>query len=298
MSLAEEFANKQLLPQAFQAAVLMSPESRQQFLSLTHPVALARFVAFVKSRMQAAGTDVFLRGQTADYPGMVPALFRTSSWEERLHRLKAYQQGLDHLQRELGYLRFARENAGAVFQHYGLQTPWLDLVDNLYTALWFATHEHVDCDGQSYYRRSARPYGWIYLVATAAAGVEPLICVDLRKEQSSMNVRLQVQHGVSVASQGDLGEPIRYDYALFVIARVRVPNDRRFSFEGTLAKSQFLFPPPALDESSRILLESRANELLAETEACYGLKHEVLGRVRRVRYRAPNAKIEHINAAS
>jgi hypothetical protein len=293
VTLIEEFEGKQFLPPAFEARVLANSATQRKFLSLSHPVALARFVAFAKSRMQTAGSDVYLRGQTGDCPGMVPSLFRGVPHDSLLARFSAYQNALEAIQHEVGYNRFTRENAGAVFQHYGLNTPWIDLVDNFYTALWFATHEHVNYNGQSYYRRSRCEHGWIYLIAPGQHNQSPLVYVDLRKEQSSMNVRLQVQHGVSVASQGDLYDPVLFDYDAFVVACIRVPNDRRFQLDGSLARSQFYFPPPDLDQSFRLLLTSRANELLSDAESRLRLPSEALGRIRAVRYRAPRATLQN-----
>jgi hypothetical protein len=285
MLLMREFAEKQNLPKPFAVRLELSRLTGEEFLCMDHPVALARFVAFIKSRVKGVNASVYLRGQTTEYAGMTPALFRGANGDEGI-RFAAYKKALLGLQAELPYLRFGRTNIGAVFQHYGLRTPWIDLVDNIYTAVWFATHSHDGDDPiRSSYHPSQEPYGWIYLVATVQVGAAGLVCVDLRREQSSMNVRLQVQHGLSIASQHDHADKAAMrDYGHFVVARVRIPNDRRFRLQGALATTQFYFPPQRLDESFDLLVRSRANEILAAIEAENNIG-AVLGRVRRVSYR-------------
>lgn len=262
-----------------------------EFLCLDDATALARFVAFVKYRIQQLGGDVFLRGQVSHYPGLVPALFRGASEQAAQRRAAAYRQALSRVQDDLPYGRFHRSNVGALLQHYGAKTPWIDLVDNLYTALWFATHEHrSDHDNRSYYVRAPSEFGWVVLVGTRTIDGESLRCIDLRKHHSSMNVRLHAQHGISAASQDDWEPPTRVDYETYVVARVRVPNDRRFRVNGHLASPRFLFPSPQLDESFNILLSSAANRILAEHERDFRLPDNTLGRIGRIRVSRPNRR--------
>lgn len=287
MSFANEFAYKSGLPPAFGARVGYL-EDGSEYLGLQHPAALARFVAFVKYRVQLTGGDVFLRGQTEHHRGMTPALFRQVAAPELARRVDAYARVLGKIQESLPYGRFHRSNPGALFQHYGLKTPWLDLVDNLYTAVWFATHEHrSDSEFRSYYQPSRQRTGWVTLISTRSTENQHLHCIDLRKHHSSMNVRLHAQHGISAATQEDFASPALYDYGEFVVGRVCIPNNGAFALRGRLASPRFLFPPPSIDESFQLLLSSPTNALLATCERQFGLPNGALGRINAILYRAP-----------
>jgi hypothetical protein len=193
------------------------------------------------------------------------------------------------LGRELPYTRFLRENVGALLQHYGIKTPWLDLVDNLYTATWFAFHQHhIDAEGRTYYTLSDSDVGYLYLVATREEmGHRQLVCVDLRKHHSSLNVRPHAQHGVSAAASSDSNAVTWYDYEENVVARIRLPKKRAFLIGGGLAQVRFLFPGKEVDDSYRILLNSGIGMLLKNVTREYNLDRTALGGISKIRYRAP-----------
>ena len=287
--LAREFVQKKLLPAPFRAQ-LIKTAAGEEALALEHPVALARFVAFAKSKASKYNADVLMRGQDEDYPGMIPSVFRGDP-ANRQSRMKAYAELLAKAPALLGYTRFRRENLGAVLQHYGFRTPWLDVVDNLYTAIWFALHSRrTDANNRPYYTSSPKRYGWIYLVATRRPGVVQLFCIDLRKHHSSMNVRLHAQHGFAVASQEDMNPAISEDYGPNVIARIRIPNSSQFTLRGALARTAFLFPGPDIDESLQLLLDSSLPRLLSELEISHGLPNGDLGRIDNYRLRRPASR--------
>lgn len=287
MSFVSDFATKEFLSPRYGVRTERSARTGRDVLLLDHPAVLARFIAFVKARVAAWDGEVYLRGQTEEFPGMVPALFRM----DEVHHCaatEAYTTMLDMVPRHLVYRRFDRDNIGSVLQHYGIRTPWLDVVDNIWTALWFATNEHVQgVDDQAFYRRSTRPFGWIFLIMTATPDQRRLRVVDLRKQHSSEIVRIQVQHGLSLASQDDYDIITTRDYGDFVAACVRIPNTRRFRPAGSLGNASFFFPAEPLDPSYRILLESNVNAVVESAERDHHLHACALGRVVRYRYRAP-----------
>jgi hypothetical protein len=283
--LVDEFATTKKLPAKWGVRRERAP-SGGVCLALDDAAALARFVAFVKHRADQLGREVFLRGQVDDFPGMVPGLFRDADDDSCEARGRAYDAVLTRIVELFGHGRFRRSDLGALLQHYGLRTPWLDLVDNIYTAAWFATNRYCrDQRGGGHYSRSAERYGWLYLIATGHQNHSRLFCVDLRKHHSSMCLRLHAQHGLSAATQHD-GAPIEhFDYGQHVVARVRIPNDTRFIVSGALASPRFFFPSAHLDESYALLRSERLSGLLARAEREYGLPESTLGRVERVWYR-------------
>lgn len=115
---------------------------RSTFLSIERPTTLASFFAYCSG--QTANTRIFLRGCTENHTTAYPSLFRPTLDENPEHdqttRWLAYKYLLENL-RKLDGRRWRRKDLGAVLQHYGIRTPWLDVARNLYSATWFATHE-------------------------------------------------------------------------------------------------------------------------------------------------------------
>ena len=103
-------------------------------MQLEDPVVLSAFVAYCSSRKRR----VFLRGTVRDYSTSFPSLFRDPanqdgqcSPEQCGRRWSAYRAVAEELACRLKpsgpRSRWRRENIGAVLQHYGIRTPWLDV---------------------------------------------------------------------------------------------------------------------------------------------------------------------------
>ena len=197
-------------------------EHGRQYIHIEKPVALPVFAAFCSGNDQ----EVFLRGCTQNFEKSLPSLFRDTS-----RNVNAHWRDYECLLRELKAsqaikgLGWNRPNLGAVLQHYGIKTPWLDVVRNLYTAIWFATHDlkqspcerhesiEDDCRGcgsRRFAKPSCQKYGWIsfYMKDSLCSIEDPclsrkLIVQDIPCKQSSKHFRPHAQQGVSLAMQCD-----------------------------------------------------------------------------------------------
>ena len=103
------------------------------FLHIEDPITLPVFAAFCSGN----GREVFLRGCTKDFGNSRPSLFRNITNDDVATRWKNYKCLLHELSESKARkgLRWERSNLGAVLQHYGIKTPWLDVVRNLHTAV-------------------------------------------------------------------------------------------------------------------------------------------------------------------
>jgi hypothetical protein len=130
---------------------------------------LIQLVGYLKYKYSIG--NVLLRGQTALYPTLSPSLFRPDSISPDMNRknrariigslaARAAAWNCDHKHHRVatcpekasqprrseaqlvasGTPRYAVE---PLLQHYGIRTRWLDVVDNLWVALWFACHHFV-----------------------------------------------------------------------------------------------------------------------------------------------------------
>jgi len=193
-------------------------------LELDEPARLANFVAFCRRQR------VYLRGENRRHRSLLPSLFRnTLAPNDRATTWRAYRLFLQKLRENLRGTRFSESNLGAVLQHYGFRTPWLDVLDDMHAAVWFALNRRCDLGGTLRYRRSEADSGWIIVLATSGVWQQ-----DLRRSQSSRHTRCHVQQGFSLGMQADREAQPRpdQDFASLVVGTVRIPNCERWRVRG------------------------------------------------------------------
>jgi hypothetical protein len=234
------------------------------------PVVVARFVSEVRQEVEQRwpGGRVLLRGQPEDHAGMVPGIFRE-------HRnvpdatLREAEACLENLLR--GILpknkRFQRPDLAALLQHYGVKTTWLDVVDDLRVASWFAMHRISD--GRAEPRTGGS--GWLYLLSSKS-DAECLTVLDLRLVHHGLSLRPHVQQGWSLRGTGR-------DLNGHVVAAVEFPVNERWRLDGHMAQPAFLFPPAGLDDTLQRLSKAEVSGCLREAERRSGLAVGALGNV-------------------
>jgi hypothetical protein len=86
--------------------------------------------------------SVYFRGQSKLYPTLPPSLYRgLTKPDARDQRDAKMQVFLKRVRKEQKVLRAVDEHIREpLLQHYGFKTRWLDVVDNVWVALWFACH--------------------------------------------------------------------------------------------------------------------------------------------------------------
>ena len=134
----------------------MDEDDYGQYMHVKDPVVLASFLAFCSGNHNR----VFLRGCCRNFPMSFPSLFRDqgSFCGDPKKRWSTYRCVLRKLRDLLTGTRWDRENLGAVLQHYGIKTPWLDVVRNLHTTIlrWVVRYAET-CEKR--WRRFERPVG-------------------------------------------------------------------------------------------------------------------------------------------
>ena len=260
---------KQFSSQNSASAKLIDNEG-SVFLSVERPTTLAAFFAFCSG--QSIDTRVFLRGCTENYDRAYPSLFRSlpdhDVVKQRAKRWNAYRSVLDHMAK-LDGRRWRRADLGAVVQHYGIKTPWLDVVRNLYSATWFATHNLRGTGPDGVVAPTENDYGWIsFFRRKHRANGNTLQVRDISSYHSSMHLRPHAQHGGSLAMQKDKASSLNYcqDFNTFRIAQVRIPNSTEWKLSGYMASSAFMFPSRRFDDSLCLLSNPRFQSIL--DEAC------------------------------
>ena len=269
-----------------------------EYMHVQDPVVLAAFVAFCSDDHR----PVFLRGCCrGDFPHSYPSLYRDGPdgkdyCKDPDKRWRAYKSLLKKLEelKQQGVLtgtRWDRPNLGAILQHYGVKTPWLDVVRNLYTAIWFATHELVDVKKDPL-RRKVKPTreddGWILLFAACRPGQQRLTVGDLMETQSSLHVRPHAQHGLSLGmkcdpTERDEGFPPTArttDFNTHRITRVRFPaRSEKWKLCGHMFRSSFLFPGRQHDDSLQQLMSDEVRSAIKDACSECNIDKNALGTV-------------------
>ena len=154
---------------------------------------LIQFIGFGKYKNNKIG-NVYFRGQTSLYNGsMIPSLYRgktkldSITWKYNA-RINAAIKGK----------RIFRQYNRAVFepliQHYGVRTPYIDLVDNVWVALWFALHQakavSINTHEYVYYYDSKEEYSYIILMVSDLMYCDTMcLGVSLRESEIRQSYR-------------------------------------------------------------------------------------------------------------
>ncbi|GEM_PF-3200018 len=246
-------------------------------------VGLVRVVGYVQYRTEHR---VLMRGQTACYGVMKPSAYRGAGAREVDPALETMLEGfraassLDRRPRH-------EPSTEPFLQHYGIRTRWLDLVDNLLHALFFAAYEQVRTDDGTWQHRPATSErSYIYLVDCGSErDIHPVQVVekrrvvgvsgvwegsdgfqlcDLRRAKPSKVLRPHVQHGYLCRPgerQSDLWDR--------VLARVELAtaDALRWLGEGAAVLPAMLFPGPRADQAFAKLLEPGVEAFFAHEVA-------------------------------
>ncbi len=246
-------------------------------LRIDSPVVLARFAAELRQALLSDFPSAVLlcRGQTKQTPQMRPSLFRQENEEYEVSLLCEAQDLLVQEMQRLGLKRFGRPNVPALLQHYGIKTSWLDVVDNLFVAMWFATHCYDTAD-ESYHLIETGAEGWIYFISTEdTAGI--LQHVDLRCLHHHLSVRPHIQQGWSITRKSPCWKDTSRSLSEFVQATVCFKNSDAWTLNSGPISTAALFPDAIDDNTLKLLKRMAVNDILRTVEHKKHLKKGSLG---------------------
>lgn len=257
-------------------------EHGREYISIDNPAVLIRFVGYVKRQYaRKVGGQVYFRGQTEDNGRMIPSLFRGVDRTRIARVYDAHCKLMCELRKVYPQRRLRTRQLGALLQHYGLRTPWLDLVDNLYTALWFASRSAIRKPGSPVSFELLDEPGWLFLVGTRGDGhsVE-LQVADFRVTHSSLTLRPHAQHGIAITRHSDTfwdGENCCLNE--YVLAAVKISPQLASQFLGTDSNHSLLFPSCAADHTFRLFSSARMRRALGSISNDFEFDRFELGEV-------------------
>ena len=245
-------------------------------LAVEKPSALIQAVGYLKHTRANPSINkmVYCRGQRSLHTSFSPTLYRGLKQEnKRCDRDRLIKNFLNKIRIESAFLsavpEYARE---AVLQHYGLQTRWMDVVDNIWVALWFACHQAHTIGRHKEFlhferrvKKHANDYAYILLLESASAAISDKpgyfedgnsSTIDLRIACPSHFIRPHAQHGLLVRLYKK-DRQISLDFSSLIVGVIRIDLDLALDWlgNGHTLSAHTLFPPPVYDYGYRELLD-------------------------------------------
>lgn len=246
---------------------------------------------------------VYFRGQTEHHSSICsleladaslsPSLFRDltgknviKNIKSRIQKLKNFINKNEELFLDKGERSQYRFAYSAILQQYGMSTDWLDLVDNIWSALWFASHNvlpekkmrGVNTDKFLLFEKSKKKYSYIYCMSFSGLTAVPeepgcvveqlgspvdMKIIDLRLSVPSIYLRPHAQHGLMIKRKifdnchdlsNTLSDIADYKDHLILALRIRTEKVLEWLGKSSLVDYNFFFPSPLFDDGYRRLL--------------------------------------------
>ena len=253
----------------------MTGKHGQHLLHARDPHALIQAVGYLKHRLSLNGENVYFRGQSSTYPSLAPSLFRGVPDTQNAQSTRSAKKNffIKSVTKDNSiFKKFSPISHEPLLQHYGLKTTWLDLVDNIWVALWFACHNAHSSGNSGQYLHFERrnPYemcnntAFILCIGTEVAPTplsgyhkgEHTETIDLRICVPSIFLRPHAQHGILFRMRGQ-GTQRPVDYSSCIRGIIGIDLRDAINWLGTAPtlSTHSLFPPPFYDQGYKILLD-------------------------------------------
>jgi hypothetical protein len=240
-------------------------------LTFNSPDLLAAFAGYLKYQLKDA--KVYFRGEKNYYKTTIPSLYRFKNSvdftnENIKKRTKAYSELITRLPSISLAKRFKQKDFSSLLQHYGIGTNWIDLVDNIFIALWFSNWNANNQIGYTYVKFFA-----------SQLNNDNLKIIDLRENYTSLSLRPHCQHGISATKKVDIWNVENSDFSTNLIAIAKIPNISDFKLNGQIFNGKYMFPDEIADNTLKLLKKNELTKLLAEICDKHGLNRNELGNI-------------------
>lgn len=242
-------------------------------------VTIAGYLKYVHAKEEGEG--VYFRGQTKLFGTLQPALYRGLVNPAASAKRDATLKDMLWAVRSSApiFQKFGAYAHEPLLQHYGISTTWIDLVDNVWIALWFACNRAI-ISGKSkahmhFEKRipgDDEKYAFILLISAeivARNRKKPgyyfgptTELVDLRMAAPSIFLRPHAQHGLLFRKRGNAksGRPIDYSTQIRGVIAVELSKALDWLGSGQMVSAHSLFPPPYYDGGYDILLNTELQQ--------------------------------------
>lgn len=279
--------------------VCFDQDTGLQVLQINSLPSLIQAIGYPKYRLYRDGVRIYYRGQTELYktqrdevgryffqPSALRGVKQQSVAVKVRNMIASQIKELRHMQNSLrDSAVFPDAVLEGLLQQYGLPTTWIDVVDNIWVALWFAcfrpdrtesvriSSRGAKVDGldkvpsRSFVHMIRRDIdeerdGYAYILLLGATdkgrgeGRFATEVVDLRCRIPSVYIRPHVQHGllIRLASSNELNMVS----LIKGVIRIRLCDALKWMGDGRILTPESMMPPPNYDAGFRGLLEGES----------------------------------------
>jgi len=258
--------------------------------------ALNQLVGYLKY-LNRENSRIYFRGQTKSFKTLTANIFRnsksSSSIGVRNNSIVTYIKGCSKIMTIVDQLpEYVKE---PLLQHYGVKTRWIDLVDNLWIAIWFGLHEYNSKFLEKQYefvyqRKDEDDYLYIQLLGNDAlvqkdgcpglyTGISTQV-IDLRIAAPSTFLRPHCQHALLMKSKiNDTLNDVDLSKYVVLIIKIKVKDGIDWIGNGRLITGENIYPSPLYDQGYGIMLE----------QAPHTKNHaKTFGSIKNISYAVPN----------
>jgi hypothetical protein len=249
---------------------------KENVLACSSPHALVRAAGYFKHVYGPSGARILFRGQTKLWTPLLPGLYRAK--EKMAQRFQSTQSAWinAYVEEARGAGAFIRSKISydvahePLLQHYGIRTRWLDVVDNIWVALWFAVFDCV-VDRKAphfwHFDETTEENGYLLLMSPGRGerpvGDKPGLfetdgaqLIDLRVAAPSLYVRPHAQHGLLFRRKSYPAGDMALDAFTLGVIKVKRRHAKAWLGRGFLHTPRVVFPPPHYDAGYKRLIET------------------------------------------
>lgn len=242
-------------------------------LEVYEPHALIMAAGYLKYTLKKH--RVYFRGQNKLYPELRPSLYRNISTEQaQSNREGMLNKKISSFKKKCRALsNLDNRIVEAMLQHYGLSTTWIDIVDNIWVALWFGCFEAKITKDKEFLHFQKRvclnkdkDYVYILLIdsdANRPGEAHGLFkgnnteLIDLRMSLPSFFLRPHAQHGLLFRCKGkESRRDLNYIEHVKGIVKIDLALALDWLGDSKTINIHSLFPPAFYDNGYKILLQS------------------------------------------
>lgn len=228
--------------------------------------------------------NIYFRGQSNIYTSCIPSLLRSSDKTKLFPKIGTLNKKIERLS---AFKKSAKSQVSLLskmndvfieplMQHYGINTRWLDLVDNIWVAIWFGLHEYNSVQSKKvvnqenpftrdYVHVTKRKDGYMYLLLIHSDANQSKIpgyflgketkLVDLRIGCPPAFLRPHSQHGLLAFSRSAKFEEHDFYKRTVGIVKIAVQDAWEWLGGGNLLTHANMYPSPIYDYGYRFLLD-------------------------------------------
>lgn len=238
-------------------------DSGRNIIHVNNIHSIIKIFGYLKYIERLKNKNVYVRGQSNLWDSLKPSIYRKiKSQDCKIIADSNISRAIDILKNTRGVGKINEFSIEPILQHYGINTTWLDLVDNIWVAVWFAINKRVKNNRNYKYILNNSDYGYLYFISVDSGDMCDGIfsgkfteTIDLRIAAPSYFGRPHAQHSILFRSKDRYRlEDCDYERHVCGVIRFNLKDACKWLGSGDLVSQAYLFPSKIYDDGYKKLL--------------------------------------------